>query len=95
MPARKRKTIAVWGPVEIRAELGFNRSDWARILGVTLRTVERWEDEGTPPQGAVSEILRGIAEALALGTEPGTIARRINLGVGTLLAATLSERRRS
>lgn len=78
-------------PLYLRNRLELDAHEWARILGVSDRTVERWED-GTPPSGLASEVLRGIARALEVGVDPRDIRNRINLGLGAFIALSLSPR---
>jgi len=73
----------------LRGRLGLTRQEWSRALGVTERTVMRWENQGTDPGGLASEVMRGIENALAEGADPGRVARLVSLGIGALLFTEL------
>ena len=75
-------------PRLLRQHLGFDLGAWARVLGVAVLTVRRWEN-GTPPSGLAREVFRGIAAALAAGVSADEIHDRLNLGVGAFLALAL------
>ncbi len=73
----------------LRERLGLEIRDWARILGVAPLTVQRWE-QGTPPSGVASEVLRGLTQAIRAGVDPGEIRDRLNLGLAAFIAAGLT-----
>ena len=50
---------------EVRHQLKLPRAEFARIMGVSPRTVEGWEQGRRQPKGAVSVLLR-----LALSASP-------------------------
>lgn len=76
-------------PQYLREALGLERKEWARILGVAGMTVHRWEN-GTPPTGLASEVMRGITRAIETGMDPHAIRERINLGIGAFIALSLT-----
>lgn len=75
----------------LRAKLGLTRAIWARALGVNDRTVNRWEDDNTEPQGLAAEVIRGISLALDDGADPKRVGRLIGMGVGALLHDALTK----
>jgi predicted transcriptional regulator len=74
---------------QLRERLGYDQRDWARILGVSTRTVERWDD-GVAPAGLANEVFRGIEHALADGVELDVIRRRLSLGLATFIHGFLT-----
>jgi putative transcriptional regulator len=48
-------------PQEIRAQLGLSQSAFAGLMGVSLRTVQEWEQGRREPSGPAKTLLR-IAE---------------------------------
>ncbi|MBT8454175.1 MAG: hypothetical protein KJO40_19585 [Deltaproteobacteria bacterium] len=75
----------------IREELGFSKSEWARILGVTDRTVYRW-DEGKDPSGMAFAVLSAIRLAVK---ECGAahVRARLIFGIGPLILEALEARK--
>lgn len=80
---------------DLRTRLGLTESEWAHALGVSLRTVERWEDRSNSPSGLALEVMRGLASALDSGTVDKRQAGQIVvLGVGTLIRDAIIARTR-
>lgn len=71
-------------PSALCKRLGMTRGELARALGVTERTVARWDD-GTSPQGVAAEVFRGIELAIGEGVDPSRIGNALRSGIGTLL----------
>ena len=59
LKSRKLRTIST--PKEIRARLGLSQSAFAGLMGVSLRTVQDWEQGRREPSGPAKTLLR-IAE---------------------------------
>lgn len=71
-------------PEQLRRRLGMSRGELARALGVSERTIARWED-GVAPQGLAAEVMRAIENALLDGAEPKHVAWVIGSGIGSLV----------
>jgi transcriptional regulator with XRE-family HTH domain len=50
--------------LELRNSLGLNRTDFAKMLGVDVRSVMRWEKGLCRPTGAPEAILSGVKEKI-------------------------------
>ena len=48
----------------VRQRLKLSRPDFARLLGVDLRTIYRWENGESEPSGPGEAVLNGIRQAL-------------------------------
>lgn len=79
-----------WPSRRLRETLQFEVRDWARILNVGARTVERWEDEGVAPAGLPTEIFRGITTALEAGVAAADVRERIQWGLASFIHFGLS-----
>lgn len=73
---------------ELAGRLGITQTQLARALGISVRTIYRWQD-GTEPIGLALEILTGIDDALEAGADPRRVGRDITRGMRHLVAATL------
>lgn len=58
---RVRELKAPSAPQDIRKELGLSQSAFAGMMGVSLRTVQEWEQGRREPSGPAKSLLR-IAE---------------------------------
>jgi putative transcriptional regulator len=58
---RTRTYVQVAPPAEIRSRLKLSQHDFAGMLGVSVRTVQEWEQGRSRPSGPASALLR-IAE---------------------------------
>ena len=76
---------------DLRTRLGLSTLQWAAGLGVSLRTVERWEGDGVSPVGLVAEVLGAISDAIdSDGREPMDVGKLIsNSGVRSILRIAL------
>ena len=55
-------------PADLRRELGLSRERMARLLDVSTRTVERWEERDEPPASRLSrERLLRLRQVIDLG----------------------------
>lgn len=61
--AEDARIIAARGVREVREHLGLSQSSLARIMGVSLRTVRRWEREGLPDRRTLLALERLVAQA--------------------------------
>lgn len=55
---RERTYVEVAPPAEIRARLNLSQHAFAAMLGVSLRTVQEWEQGRAQPSGPASALLR-------------------------------------
>jgi putative transcriptional regulator len=55
---RQRTFVQVAPPAEIRARLKLSQHDFAGMLGVSVRTVQEWEQGRSHPSGPASALLR-------------------------------------
>ena len=56
-----------WNSVTVRnmrQRLNLSQADFAKLLGVDVRSVSRWETGNSIPTGAAEEILTGLKEKL-------------------------------
>jgi transcriptional regulator with XRE-family HTH domain len=60
---------------KLRVKLGETQERFARLIGVTFSTVNRWENDAnnTPPNGLVHSLLVAIETALEGGAAPRII----------------------
>ena len=58
---RTRKLSTPSDPKTIRLQLGLSQADFAGLMGVSLRTVQDWEQGRRTPSGPAKSLLR-IAE---------------------------------
>lgn len=50
---------------DLRQRMSLSQAEFAKLLGVDVRSVIRWEDpEGPRPKGSAAQILAGIREQL-------------------------------
>lgn len=56
-PAR-RYVVDAPEPKAIRAKLGLSQADFARLMGVSPRTVQNWEQKRRRPEGSAMALLR-------------------------------------
>lgn len=80
-----------WTAQRLRTHLAFDVAAWARVLGVSPITIQRWE-AGSKPSGMAAEVFRGVAAALDAGVPATTVHNRLSLGLATLLRANLTDR---
>ncbi len=55
--ARETK-VALPAPAEIRSRSGLSQASFARLLGVSARTLQQWEQGRRQPTGAARTVLR-------------------------------------
>jgi putative transcriptional regulator len=55
---RTRTFVQVAAPAEIRNRLNLSQYDFAGMLGVSVRTVQEWEQGRSQPSGPASALLR-------------------------------------
>jgi transcriptional regulator with XRE-family HTH domain len=86
----------------LRSRLKMSRAQFARLTGVDVRTVSRWESPNGPrPTGAGAAVIRAIVEAIALRPHVEdknllieSIRRDVEIGgLSYLLVRLLQERR--
>ena len=88
-----RQSAMEWTPQKLRLHLGFaTRATWARLLGVSAKTVERWEEDGAVPSGLTAEVFRGLAAAVDAGVAPSLINKQLSLGLAGFLCSSLEKR---
>jgi DNA-binding XRE family transcriptional regulator len=90
MSRGKARNGVEWSPRRLREHLDFEVREWARLLNVNVKTVERWETGAVEPAGLATEVFRGLASALDQGGSPAEIHNRITLGLASFVAASLA-----
>jgi putative transcriptional regulator len=55
---RVRRTIPIAPPAEIRARMELSQQEFATILGVSVRTLQEWEQGRRQPTGPARALLR-------------------------------------
>lgn len=82
----------MWSSREIRTlrkRLGLNQSHFARLVGVDVRSVIRWESEDGPrPKGSAEAVMTGIREKLE--GDPRNAKKVIKLLTGTAAVGGLA-----
>lgn len=63
-------------PVAIRSAMGLSQTKFAQLIGVSVRTLHKWEQHTSSPSGAARTLLR-IAEI-----EPSAVRRVLGSGQG-------------
>jgi putative transcriptional regulator len=53
----RRFTVPVPAIVEIRQNVGMNQAQFAELLGVSVRTLQEWEQGRRKPSGAAASLL--------------------------------------
>jgi putative transcriptional regulator len=56
--ATRVTTVEVSAATEARNRVGMSQSDFARLLGVSVRTLQDWEQGRREPSGAAKTLLR-------------------------------------
>ena len=83
---------SLWSAEEVRQlreQIGLNRTQFARLVGVDSRTVLRWESEDGPrPTGSAAAVLSGIFEQLE--GDPKSAPRLIQVLAGAAAVGGLS-----
>lgn len=59
--AARRTVVSVTRAAEARARVGMTQSEFAQLLGVSVRTLQDWEQGRREPTGAAQTLLR-VAE---------------------------------
>lgn len=59
--AARETRVKLSAAAEARAKVGLSQSEFARLLGVSVRTLQDWEQGRREPSGAAKTLLR-IAE---------------------------------
>ena len=54
----KVRHIAVNEAIEARQKTGFSQSEFAKIMGVSVRTLQGWEQGRRNPSGAAATLLK-------------------------------------
>ncbi len=56
--AARETRVALPAPAEIRSRSGLSQASFARLLGVSARTLQQWEQGRRQPTGAARTVLR-------------------------------------
>ena len=59
---------------KLRKTLALGREDFARLLGVSLQTVNRWENGLAAPSGLADSLLESLAKVAASGKSSELLA---------------------
>jgi DNA-binding transcriptional regulator YiaG len=82
----------VWNSRDIRrlrSKLGLNQSQFARLVGVDVRSVIRWESsKGPRPKGSAEAVMTGIREKLE--ADPSSAKKVIKLLTGAAAVGGLA-----
>ena len=68
--AARTTVVALTAAADARAKVGVSQSEFATLLGVSVRTLQHWEQGRREPSGAAKTLLRIAAstpEAIRLG----------------------------
>lgn len=77
----------------LRKLLGLSRGQFARALGVNLRSIARWERGIAEPMGLTAEVIAGIVDAIEAGAEPRRVGLALTNGVRRLICRELMQQR--
>ena len=69
----------------LRRQLGMTQEEFAHSLGITVGTVNRWENGHSSPTGTVLEVYRALDTALKSGKTGRQILGTESLDPGRLL----------
>jgi len=72
----------------LRARLGLSSTDFARLFGVDVRTIYRWEKGDAKPSGAAEAVMNGLREKLE--RDPGSADAVIKFLVGAAAVGGLA-----
>ena len=56
--AARTTAVALTAAADARAKVGFSQSEFATLLGVSVRTLQDWEQGRREPSGAAKTLLR-------------------------------------
>jgi len=76
-------------PEDLRKALDLTRAQFARALGVSERTVARWEEGTVVPLGLAAEIIAGITDAIDKGIDPHRVGIVLTNGIRRLTCRAL------
>jgi putative transcriptional regulator len=62
-PARKTLLTVTINAIQTRQQLGISQPKFAKMIGVSVRTLENWEQGRSQPNGAAKALLRVAAYA--------------------------------
>lgn len=72
--------------VRVRTGLGLGRESFARLLGVAVASIHRWERGDTGPSGPVLQFYRAAKSALDRGVSPEELLADVGGDPGRVLA---------
>ena len=61
LPADRIRFVDEPDPRDVRKALGLNQSDFAHVLGVSIKTVQNWEQGRRSPRGPAKKLLEVAA----------------------------------
>jgi len=68
--AARRIEVTLSAAAEARAKVGVSQSAFAELLGVSLRTLQDWEQGRRRPAGAAQTLIKGCKPALRSTARP-------------------------
>lgn len=68
----------------LRGRLGMDPQGFARLVGVDLRTVQRWESGKVQPSGAAEAVILGVREKLEKDPDGADMAIKFIVGAAAV-----------
>jgi putative transcriptional regulator len=63
MPAARRTTLTAPNARTVREQTGLSQAEFARLMQVSLRTLQNWEQARRQPSGPAAALLKIVASA--------------------------------
>lgn len=62
-PASRRNTVTPTDVKEVREQIGLSQSEFARLMRVSVKTLQNWEQHRRNPTGPASALLKIVLTA--------------------------------